>query len=88
MKKQPPHSALEPGAAIIYAQLVTRFGNRPIVKLSEICDEYLGISITTAKRKAWARQLKFGTAKLGSNKAVWLVDLRSFAIYFFEKSQK
>ncbi|RLV60973.1 pyocin activator protein PrtN [Parashewanella curva] len=65
--------------------LMAQFG-KPVVRLEEICDEYLGMSKAVATQHAKAGTLSIPVYRAtDSNKAPWLVNLSDLAQCFEQK---
>jgi len=60
--------------------LVTAKYNSPVILLSDICDEFLGINIETANKLANANKLPFKVFKLyDSIHAPWVIHAKDYA---------
>ena len=62
--------------------LASKFNNEPLIALVDVASEYLGLTPTTAKRKARNNDLPFPVLRLSdSQKAPWFVKFEHFAEY-------
>ena len=62
------------------------YGDVAHLRLEDIAEKVLGLSITTAQRKANSHELPFNAFKaFDSNKSPYLIDLRDLADYFDER---
>ena len=60
--------------------LAAKFQNQPLISLVDVAGEYLGLTPSTAKRKARVNDLPFPVLRLSdSQKAPWLVKFEHFA---------
>ncbi len=62
--------------------LADKFPKQPFIALVDVADEYLGLTPSTAKRKARINDLPFPVLRLSdSQKAPWLVKFEHFVEY-------
>ncbi|EIA1496860.1 MULTISPECIES: pyocin activator PrtN family protein [Vibrio] len=62
--------------------LAAKFQNQPLISLVDVAGEYLGLTPSTAKRKARVNDLPFPVLRLSdSQKAPWLVKFEHFVEY-------
>ncbi|EGQ7992628.1 pyocin activator PrtN family protein [Vibrio vulnificus] len=62
--------------------LAEQFNNKPLIPLEELAELYLGLTPSTAKRKARDNLLPFPVMRLGdSQKSPWVVSFEHFARY-------
>lgn len=62
--------------------LAAKHGNEPLIPLEVVAKTYLGLTTSTAKRKARLNDLPFPVLRLGdSQKSPWLVDFDHLAAY-------
>ncbi|MEI6896032.1 MAG: pyocin activator PrtN family protein [Psychromonas sp.] len=68
--------------------LLYRF-KKPVIELSEICDEFFGIKIQTAKQRAEAQRLPVPTFRLtAKNSSPWLVAVDDLAAHIDNQQKK
>ncbi|MGI2169645.1 pyocin activator PrtN family protein [Shewanella sp. MF05960] len=62
--------------------LLSQFSNRLLIPIDELAEQYLGISVNTAKRKAKSNELPFPCFKMGMNqKSPYVVHLSELVKY-------
>lgn len=62
--------------------LAAKFNNEPLIALVDVAGEYLGLTPSTAKRKARINDLPFPVLRLSdSQKAPWLVKFEHLVEY-------
>lgn len=62
--------------------LAAKFNHAPLIPLVDVASEYLGLTPSTAKRKARCNDLPFPVFRLSdSQKAPWLITFDHFVEY-------
>ncbi|MEK2103769.1 pyocin activator PrtN family protein [Vibrio parahaemolyticus] len=62
--------------------LAAKFNNEPLIALADVADEYLGLELSTVKRKARTNELPFPVLRLyDSQKAPWWVKFEHLVEY-------
>ncbi|MBY7703041.1 pyocin activator PrtN family protein [Vibrio harveyi] len=62
--------------------LAAKYNYQPLIPLSEVAEEYLGLTPNTAKRKARNSELPFPVVRLGeSQKLPWYVSFDHLASF-------
>lgn len=68
--------------SITHHLLLAQFGNRVLTSIEEIAEDYLGLAISTVKKRAWDGSLPFPVFRMGeSQKSPWLVHIDDLAQY-------
>ena len=71
--------------SITHHLLLAQFNNRVLIPVDELAENYLGLSIATAKRKAKINDLPFPSFKMGnSQKSPYVVHLHDL-VRFIDK---
>lgn len=59
--------------------LMAEFDGQSQIKLDDLCEKYLGLNITSAKRLASNHTLPFPAYRCGTQSSPWLVNINDLA---------